>query len=502
MPVGLTAAAVAVALLSLLPLIFIVWQSLSVGIEEAASLVFRPRVAQLLSNTGRLVVVTTGLCAAIGLGAAWFIERTDLPGRRVWSVLVALPITIPAFVNSYGWVSLAPAVQGFSGAVIVTTLSYYPLVYLPTAAALRGMDPALEESARSLGYGPWRVFTRVVVPQARLALMGGALLVALDMLAEFGAFSMLRFSTFTTAIFQQYQIFNVPAASMLATILVALSVILLVLELKVRGQARYARLGGGAARPLPRRRLGRAAPLAFAGFAALAALSLGVPLGALAYWLIRGSSAAFPVESLVSTTLASLKFGLGAAAVTTALALPVALLAVRYWGRFSTLVERSTYVARALPGIAIALALILFAVQYAEPVYQTSALLIVAYAVMFLPLALISLKAAIAQSPPIMEETARSLGYRPLAVMRRVTLPLITPGLGAGAALVFMFTVTELTATLLLSPIGTQTLATEVWQNTTTLDYAAAAPYAALMVAISAPATYLLTRRLGAGGFR
>lgn len=503
-PIGLTAAAVVVALFSLLPLVFIVWQSFSVGAGEAASLVFRYKVAELLGNTLRLTVVVTTLCAAIGLGASWFIERTDLPGRRAWGVVVVLPITIPAFVNSYSWVSLTPAVQGFSGAVIVTTLSYYPLVYLPVAAALRGMDPALEESARSLGYGSWRVFTKVVLPQTKPALLGGALLVALHLLGEFGAFSMLRFNTFTTAIYDQYQIgFNGPAASMLAVVLATLSIVLLVTELKVRGRARYARVGGGAARTLPRRRLGRmGTPLVLIGFVALFVLSLGIPLGLLAYWLARGSSVAFPAASLGSAALASIKLGFGAAALTTVLALPVALLAVRYRGRVSTLIERSTYVARALPGITVALALIVVAIRYVNPVYQTSGLLIAAYAMLFLPLALVSIKAAIAQSPPVLEDVARSLGCGLFTAVRRVTLPLVAPGLGAGAALVFLFTVTELTATLLLSPIGTHTLATEVWKNTTSLAYAAAAPYAALMIAISAPATYLLTRRMGAGGIR
>src|SRR5271154_6013085 len=109
--------------------------------------------------------------------------------------------------------------QGFGGALLVVTSAYYPLIYLPVAAALRGMDPALEETARTLGTGPFIGFFRVVLPQLRPALFGGMLLVALDVLVEFGAFSLLRFRTFTTEIYAEYRTgFAGPEASLLAAV--------------------------------------------------------------------------------------------------------------------------------------------------------------------------------------------------------------------------------------------------------------------------------------------
>jgi iron(III) transport system permease protein len=500
-PLVLGALAVLAALLALLPLGFIVSQSVSLGWQEARRLLIRPRVGMLLENTVLLTVTATAACVVIGVGLAWLVERTTLPGRRVWAVLAALPITVPAFVNSYSWVSLTPRVQGFAGATLIVTLSYYPLVYLPVVAVLRGLDPALEESARSLGLGPWRTFVRVTLPQTRVAVLGGALIVALHLLAEFGAFAMLRFQTFTTAIYDQYQLsFNGPAASALATVLAGLCVLLLVGELRLRGRTRYARVGGGAARAAARHRLGRATPLALLAVVALLGAALAFPLVTLVYWLIRGSSAAFPVGALLAAAGSSLSLGVGAAILTTALALPVALLAARHRGRFATLVERSAYTAHALPGVIVALALIVTTVHYVQPLYQTAALLLVAYLGLFLPMALIAIRGALAQASPAVEAAARSLGARPVSVLVRVTLPLLAPGLGAAAALVFLSTVTELTATLLLAPIGTATLATGVWANTTTLAYAAAAPYAALMIGISAVPTYVLTRKLGSLG--
>ncbi len=485
-----------VALLALIPLFFIVGSTLSIGREAVYRLLFRPRMAELLANTLTLIGWSVPLCAAIGVGAAWLVERTTLPGRRLWNVLLAAPLAVPAFVNGFGWVSwLGGRIEGGTGAVLIVTLSYFPLVYLPVAAALRGLDPALEETARALGHGPGRTFWRVTLPQLRPALLGGLLLVALHLLAEFGALELLRFPTLTVAVYEQYQsTFNGPGATMLAGVLVAFCLLLLLLDLTLRGRARYARLGAGAARRATPVRLGPATPLALGALALLLVLALGVPLGSLVRWLVVGASTAFPVRSLAETAARTIGLGLAGAALTTLLALPVAWLAVRRRGAAAMLIERSTYLGHTLPGIVVALALVTVAIRYARPVYQTTGLLLLAYAILFLPLATVNIRAALAQAPPALDEAARALGARPLAVLCRVMLPLLARGIGAGGTLVFLAIVTELTATLLLAPTGTETLATRFWSNAGEIDYGAAAPYAALMVLISAPTTYLLTR--------
>lgn len=483
------------ALLAVIPLIFVISYTVAIGADEAWRLLVRPRIGELLTNTVRLVIGTMMLTAILGTACAWVVERSDLPGRRFWHVLLAAPLAVPAFVNSFGWMSLTPRVEGYGGALLIVTLSYYPLVYLPVAATLRGLDPALEETAYALGHGPWRTFTRVILPQLRPALLGGGLLVGLHLLAEFGALQMLRFPTFTTAIYDLYRSsFNGPAANMIASVLVLCCLVLLLGELRLRGHQRYSRVGGGAPRQSPRRELGPLTLPTLLAVLALVVLALGVPIGSLIHWLIVGTSTAFPVGDLLSTTATSLGLGVAAALVTTLLALPVAWLAVRYRGTVSTGLERSTYFANALPGIVVALALVTVSIRYVRPVYQTTALLLIAYAIMFLPRSMVSVRAALGQAPPLLDDVAHSLGNGTVSTMRRVTLPLIAPGLGAGAALVFLAVVTELTATLLLAPIGTQTLATQFWTNSSSVAYGAAAPYGALMVLISMPATYLLSR--------
>jgi iron(III) transport system permease protein len=451
---------------------------------------------ELFSNTVRLIGASLPLCAFLGVGAAWLTERTTLPGRRVWNFLLVAPLAVPAFVNSFGWVTWFGAkVEGYAGAVMIVTLSYFPLVYLPVAAALRGLDQALDESARALGYGPGRTFLRVTLPQLRPALFGGLLLVALHLLAEFGALELLRFPTFTVAIFEQYQsTFNGPAATTLAGVLVLCCVMLLLLEVLLRGRVRYARIGAGVTRRATPVRLGLAAPFALLALAALLGLALGVPLVSLGRWLVISRTTAFPIRELATVTVRSLGLGLMGALVTTVLALPVVWVAVRRGGVLTFLIERCTYLGHTLPGIVVALALVTIAIRYARPIYQTTALLLLAYAILFMPLAVVSIRAALVQVPPSLDEAARALGSRPLGVFWRVTLPLLARGIGAGATLVFMAVLTELTATLLLAPTGTVTLASRFWSRTNDIAYGAAAPYALLMILLSAPTTLLLTR--------
>jgi len=502
-PRGLLAGAAISALLVLLPLAFTFYRATTFGLNDSIELVFRPLVGELFCNTLMITVSATLASAVIGTAAAWFIERTHLPGRRIWAVLTAAPLAMPAFVSSYAWVSISLDLQDFLGALLVITSAYFPLVYLPVAAALRGMDPALEESARALGCGRWATFTRVVLPQLRPALLGGMLLVALGVLSEFGAFQMLRFRTFTTEIYAEYRTsFDNSGASLLACLLIAMCLVCLAFEFRVRGRARYERVDRGARRAARRYELGRWRWIVCGGFVALAVVTLGVPLGMIGFWLTQeGAAAVTPAEVspelLFNATMSSAGFGLAAAALTTLLVLPLAFLLARYPTRLATVFERTVFLAQGVPGLVVALAIVSLAVHALQPLYQGMTLLIVAYAILFMPLALVSVRAALLQSQTRLEDTARALGLNATQTFVRVLLPLAAPGLGAAATMVFISVVTELNATLLLSPIDTHTLATQVWSDTSTLAFAAAAPYAALLTGISLCASGPLFLLLG-----
>lgn len=491
----LAAMAGLVALVVCCPLAFIAVQAAQSGWGSVRRLLGRPLMVTLLTNTVTLTLVVTAAAVVLGFTAAWLVERTDLPAKRLWTVLVAMPLAVPEFVHGYCWVSLFPQVQGFAGAVLVMTSSLYPLVFLPVSAVLRRCDAATEEVARSLGRSRWAILWRVTLPQARPALAGGALLVALYLLGEYGAFAMLRYTTFATAIYTQYETaFDTASASMLTLVLVALALVLVVLDARVGRRGRVVREGstGRTADPLP---LGRGRIPALAAMAGMVGVSLGVPVFALGYWLARGGSTTLPSTSILSATGTTLGYALVAAGLATAAALPVALNTWRHPTRWAATVERGAYLTRALPGIAVALALVFFAIRYSPPVYQQPPLLVAGYVVLFFPFALTAVRASLAHVPHGVEDVARSLGSRPLGVVVRVTLPLILPGLGAAAAMVALTASTELTATLLLRPTGTDTLATRFWTYTTDLAWGAAAPYAAVMTLLSVPAVLLLTRR-------
>jgi iron(III) transport system permease protein len=493
----LTVAAVAVFLL--VPLLSIAYQAMAAGSTTIHRVLSGRLLPTLLVHTVQLTTIVSLACGLLGLGSAWLVERTTLPGRRVFAVLLLLPLAVPEFVAGYSWVSLAPSIRGLWGASLVMTLALYPLVYLPVAASLRRSDPALDEIAQSLGIGSADRFFRVTLPAVSRPLVGGMLLVGLYLLAEYGAFAVLRYQTFATAIYTQYRLgFDGQAASVLTLVLCLIGVILLMGESRV-GRSSFP--GRESGRPAHRARLGWATPVAWLGVVVLIGASIGVPVGSVTYWMIRGSSTTLPSASVLTTTLQTLALGAVAAAIATALALPVAVLAVRHSGRFSAGVERTAYLDRALPGIAIGLTLVTITVHHLHPLYQTRALLEMAYVLLFFPLALVAVRAAVARVPPEFDDAARSLGASPIRVIRRVTVPLVLPGLAAAATLVWLSATTELTATLLLRPTGLQTLATQFWVYTTGLAYGAAAPYAAIMISVSVLPVLLLAR-VGRGASR
>ncbi|MBN9333917.1 iron ABC transporter permease [Devosia sp.] len=486
-------AAVLTGLLSLLPLGFVVYIAATSGWETIADLVLRPKVGAPVVNTLALLVLVLPLSAVLAVALAWLIERTDLPYARLWSWLVIAPLALPAFVHSYAWNAFMPRFHGLGAAVLVSILAYLPFLYLPVAAQLRRLDPALEETAQSMGKRPAVVFFRVVLPQLRLAIMGGSLLIGLHLLAEYGLFVLTRFDTFATVIVDQFQsVYNGPSANLLGGVLVLLCLALLGLETRLRGDERYARVGSGAARRRSRVPLGEWRWAALALPLAFALLSLAVPVLTLARWLWSGGAAIWRLEFIIPALGQTAMLALAGAVMTTLAAVPMAWLAVRAPGRVQRVLEACHSYVGALPGVIIALALVSITVRVALPLYQTLATLLFAYVLMFLPRALVGLRTSIAQAPVELERAAASLGRPPVAAIWQTTIRLAAPGAMASAALAALGITTELTATLMLAPNGTRTLAMRFWSYTSELDFASAAPYALLMIVLSIPLVILL----------
>ena len=350
--------------------------------------------------------------------------------------------------------------------------------------------------ARGLGAGRIKTFFRITLGQAKVAILGGCLLVVMVLLAEYGAFNILGYQTFTTEIFTEFQqLFDIASACALSLVLVALSLLVLGADALGRRRGRVSRASRTAQRAMPLHRLGLWTAPVLMLLCLLVGLALGVPVGSAAYWWAQGTNQPFQGTSLLSATGYTAAYSACAAALATAMALPVAILAVRRGGRVAHLVERSTYLVLAMPGLVIALSLSYFSNRYGDGIgYQSAPMLVVAYAIMFFPLALVGVRTSVAQAPAGLEDVARSLGQRRLAVFWRVTRPLVTPGLTAAFCLVFLSAVTELTATLILVPTGVQTLATQFWNYQQNLAYGQAAPFALLMIAIAAVPSYVLGR--------
>ena len=503
-PWYLWALALVVLAPALVPFLHLAVRAAAAG-PGALETVLSARTARLLANTGLLVALVTASAAVIGIAAAWLTERTDLPGRRIWRVLVALPLVVPSYVIALAiisagapsgplteWVTL-PRLRGLPGAWLALTISTYPLVYLVTAAALRRLDPAHEEAARSLGAGPRRVFRTIVLPQLRPAVASGALLAALYTLSDFGAVSLMRFDVLARMVYAQYQgrLDRTPAA-VLAVLLVLVALAILLVEQRSRGRAAYySRSVVRTARPVALG--GRARIAAWAGLAGLATAALLLPVGTLAAWVLDAPPGRPGPTVPWGAIAGSLAAALLTALVAASLSVPVGALVVRS-GR-AAWVERAAYAAYALPHIVVALGMVLLAARYLGGLYQSLVLLVLVCASIFFAQALGASRAALLQVDPAVEEASRSLGRGPLATLSKVTLPISRRGVAAGALLVFLTTMKELPATLLLRPTGFDTLAVDVWAAADELMYARAAAPALLLVAVSVIPMMLLADR-------
>ena len=462
--------------------------------SDPFGLLVSERVLRFLWSTLRLAVAVTTFAVLAGVAVAWFVERTDLPGRRVLAVLTVLPLVVPTYVGAlallaaFGPAGLAfdvPGLIGFWGATIALGLSTFPYVVLPVRAALSLADPALEEAARALGDSPAQAFRRAVLPQLRPAVAAGALLVFLYVLSDFGAVAIMRYETLTLGIFLEYRSsFDRAPAAVLGVLLVMLTMVAITFERRMRGRA-VARAASTSVRPPVAQRLGRWRWPSFTFVAGLVTAGAGIPAVVLGYWAIRGTSAS-DTSDLAGALSTSAALSAAAAVTAVVLAVPVAFASVRVRGLVSRVTEALATSGYALPGLVVALALVFFSARYLNPLYQTFSVVVAAYVIRFLPEPLGAIRSSLVRVDPVLEDAARSLGRGGLNVARTVTLPLIRPGLVAGAALVFLTAMKELPATLLLLPAGADTLATLVWTGAAEGRYGQAAAPALLVLAVSA----------------
>ena len=511
-PIGLAVASIAVAAAFALPLAYLVWHDVGLG-TDFFDILREENVGGPLRRT--LVLATTVSLGAtvIGTALAWLITRTDLPGRSIWRIVVPLPLVIPSFVGAFtliaafapgglletffGFKSL-PRIEGFWAAATVLTLLTYPYVYLPVAARLVSLPSSLEESARSLGRNPRQVFGSVVLPQCWGAMSAGGLLVFLYSLSEFGAVQLLHYDTLTRAIFSSW-LFDRDVAMSLSLVLAVIALAVAVVE-RLVARRRVNTEAVAPASTTVQHPLGvwRWPALGFVG--AVVGVALVVPVLVLVHWTLRGvfGTAELSLADLTQPAATTALLAITAAIVTGAIVLPVAFLTSRYRSTAGEAANAIIVGGFALPGLVIALSIVFFVVQsdvLADVVYQTYFLLVFAYAVHFGSQALRSSQVAVGGVPRRVEDAAQSLGAGKTRRFLTVQLPLMRPGVLAGAGLVLLSTAKELPATLVLAPPDTETLSTTIWGATQDGFFAKAGLAALVLVALSAVLTYLLTIR-------
>jgi iron(III) transport system permease protein len=481
-----------VAACVILPLSWLFLEAATIDPERAWSLLFRQATLDIVLNSLLLMALVTGFSILLGVPLAYLTTRTDLPFRRFWSVAVALPLVVPSYLGAFAFVSAfgprgefhdllaplgiqqLPEIYGFPGATLVITLYTFPYVYLTTRGALLSFDTQLVDAARTLNHDRWQAFKRVVLPHLRPAIAAGGLLSALYAVSDFGTPAIMRLPVFTRQIYVEYRSFGQGYAALLSLQLLVIVLAVLALERWVRpGEEVH---GSGTSRAEePPVRLGKWRWPAMALPASIVFLALVVPLWIFGLWLVTAERSRPSLAFEWSYALNSVGVA-GAAALIAALAsLPVAYYAARSDSFVATVFERATYVGFAVPGIVLALALVYFGSGLVPWIYQTIPLLVFAYVIRFMPQSVGAVRTSTLQTDTTLFEAAKTLGESSFGAFRRVVLPLIAPGVVAGAALVFLTTMKELPLTLVLRPTGFETLVTQIWraQRNAYFQYAA-----------------------------
>ena len=510
----LAALATLLALVLLSPVAWIVLEATEVGQSRAVDMVLSGDTLQIVINSLLLTGLVTAGCILVGVPLAILTAQTDLPFRRFWTVVAALPLVIPSYIGAFAFVSAfgprgvlqdalapygiqeLPEIYGLLGTTVVLTLYTYPYVFLTTRASLLSFDGTVVEAARTLNHSRWQAFKRVTLPQIKPGIAAGALLAALYTLSDFGTPQIMRYTVFTRQIYLWYNNFFLGRAALLSLVLLALTVLILVWESRINASREGAHVSSGSKRP-GTIELGRWKWPALAFCVGIAVFGLAVPIGILFMWLERPSPgfAAGGFDFEMSYAVNSVSVSAGAALGAVIIGLPLAYLAARSDSRLGSLPERASYIGYAMPGVVVGLSLIFFGLRYANVLYGTVFLLIFAYIVRFVPQAVGTMESSILQVDPKHVEAARSMGDGSLRSFRRVVLPQIAPGVIAGGALVFLTTMKELPATLLLRPLGGETIVTYIWLVQEAAYYGQAAVPALILVGLSAFSMLIILRQ-------
>ena len=513
-PLVLLIPALFIALAMMLPVIYLLIR----GFENPGNLIDiigNNQTATILLKSVLLILTVTTTCLLISIPLSWILTRSDMPLRNLVFILCTLPLVVPSYVGAFILISLSsrsgflfpilsffgidqiPQVHGLLGSTIVISFLSYPYLLLPICAAMAKLNPLMEEAARTLGKNQLSAFFRITLPQLKPAILSGALLISLYTLSDFGAVSLMRYETFTWAIFQHFNTSidrSMPANLSLVLLLVA--TIFIFAQIRYRGNNSYHHTGSGAQRNNTAIKLGKLNTLAFAFCFSIITISIIFPISTLVYWVLKAMLNDQSLYLNWSAAWNSLLVSTLAASLIMVFAIPASALIVRHPSKFTRFFEYTSYFGYLLPGIVVALSILYFCINYFSFLYQSILILILGYAVLFFPAALISTKDMILRISPNIEESAKLLGANTFHTITKITLPLMMPGIITGTALVFLITIKELPLTLILGPLDFQTLATTIWDRTNEAFFAQSAVYSLILITISILPLILLSKEM------
>ena len=496
----------------MIPVAYLITGALGAG-QEGLEYLLRGRTLVIIGNSIALAAATTLFASLIGLPFAWLTSRSDLPARRILLVLGLAAMVIPSYLTAVTYaeafgpkgilqslleplgVDRLPGIKGFAGATLTITFVTFPYITLPARAALLQSDRSLEEAGQSLGLSRWQVFRQITLPQLRPALSVGMLMTALYTLSDFGAVAVMHFNAFTRAIFIQTESFRMDKASVLGLTLIVMTLSLLFLRSRLQPKSQHYRIGVGASREQKIVALGKWKAPALVFCLLVIFIGVGIPLMVLIKWFF-GHTLTNPIQVSLSLLVSNtVSVSAVSALVASLAALPLALLAMRSSTRLDRWLVSLAYSGNVLPGIVIALALVFYATQHMFSLYQTLPLLIMGYAIRYLPFSIGATESAFSQINPRFEEAARSLGLTSRAALMRITVPLARGGILAGLALVFLNVMKELPTTLILRPIGFRTFATRIWSAYDEAFLSSIALPGLALILVSACALFIILRR-------
>ena len=503
-----------VVLLASIPLFFVLFQSTRLEISQWISL-WSVRLPGLLWNTLSLSILVAIGSFTLGVSAAWLITRREFFGRRLAIWLMILPLTIPTYVFAHIyttlterdgwlgqlWILLAgsdipnPELYNVFGTSFILSLAGFSYVFLLVSDALTRSRVDIEEAARLHGLSSRQVFWRISLPMLRPAIAAGLALVVLHVLSDFGAVSMLRYQTFTLSIYLQMSgRFDMQAAAGLSLVLVLLSLTFLILERFFRDRQRY--YSSGSAKKVSRRAATfREQVLIWFWLGGITVFAFGLPVTWMLVWSWEAWQQALLGSEFWSYVRNSIMVSVSAATLATMAALPLALFHARLRNKLSQTYIHLASIGFVLPGPVIALGILTFVLSMMPWLYGTMLVLVLAMLIRFLPLSVQAQEAAVQQLTPSIEEAGRSLGATPLENVRRVIIPVLKTGMVSAWVLVFIDTLKELPATLLLRPTGFDTLPVRIWIEASEEMLELAAPSALMLMLGTLPVLWFLMKQ-------